>query len=94
MSRHIMNDMVYDTKKAKKICSGYKREPVTLFGAKTGYSHNAPVDLYRTKKGNYFCIHTQDFDRGEILSVEDAKSIMKQYAYNEFCKLYGALPEA
>lgn len=94
MSSYIMNNMVYDTKKAEKICEGSMMEPLIWFGRETGCKVSTRIILYKTKKGNYFCTHPGNYDKASVLNEDEAKEIMRQYAYDYYCKLYGELPEA
>lgn len=95
MSQYIMNGMLYDTQKAEKICSGTIEKPLKIFGRPYGsITYDAPIDLYKTPKGNYFGVMTGNYDEGCTLTVEKAKEIMMHNAYEQYCKEFGQLPEA
>ena len=90
-----MNGMLYDTKKAEKICSGTIKRPLEIFGQPYGNAaYSTPIDLYRTAKGNYFGVMTRNYDSGCVVPIEEAKKIMVQNAYDRYCKEFGPLPEA
>lgn len=91
MGRYIMNDKVYDTSKSVMIASGYIKEPNRFFPQLTSYIN---VKLWKTKKGNYFFVRTNDFDRGQIVTFEQAKDFLKKNDYDAYVKEFGELENA
>ncbi len=99
MARVIIKDMVYDTSKMKLIGKVKKWYEYTgyflqqMYGK--GYGRKYDCDLYRSEKGNWLLVH--DGERGctgEAITVDEAKSLLKQYDYDAYVKEYGELEEA
>lgn len=87
----IMNDKVYDTSKSVMIASGCIEEPNRFFPQLTNY---IDVKLWKTKKGNYFFVRTNDGNRGQTVTFEQAKDFLKKNDYDAYIKEFGELEDA
>lgn len=80
--KKIINNLLYDTEKAEKIYSFRQKRKTGSFQNLNFYDWY-DVDIYKTKKGNYF-LHGYIKDKSwkehfiEAISEEDVKKIIKQ----------------
>lgn len=93
MARFIINDKIYDTETAEKLCeydAQWKME--TLLGSWYPFRDTT---LYRTKKRAYFRVSNADYGRlqAELLTEEDAKQVLMRQNYEKYCELYKPLEE-
>ncbi len=100
MARFIIQNKVYDTDKMEFISvveKWYKFEGYFLkqmFGEEMGRRYMR--DLYRSPKGNYLLVHTNDCDQlvGQAITENEAKELLLRSNYDVYAKLYGELKEA
>lgn len=95
MARFIMDNKMFDTETAEKLCEWSMQWEIyySILGRNL-YPHY-DTTLYRTKKGNYFCVGLLDSGRlkAQLLSEEEAKSILMIHNYEKYCELYSPLEE-
>ena len=97
--KQILNDKLYDTEKAKLIFSYIRRYKENELIFKPGYCWTAwaDVDIYKTKKGNYF-LHVKEEEWNkeylEIVIEDQVKKTIKKLDADEYIKLFGKVEKA
>lgn len=86
--KYVLNGKIYNTDTACCICVGKM-----LCGSNYNQFYRSPVELYQTKKGNYFVVYLND-RHAEAITENRAKKIMQEYAYEEYIALFSELEEA
>lgn len=75
--RKIIGTKLYDTEKAKKIYSYRQRRKTFLLGDYNFYSMY-DVDIYKTKKGNYFIHgHKENDSYNQFIEEIEEKEVME-----------------
>ena len=96
--KKIIGNMLYDTEKAEKIFSFRSRRKTGEFGSLNFYDW-FDVDIYKTKKGNYF-IHGYIKDKPsyenfiEEISENEVKEIIKELDPDKYISLGYEVKEA
>ena len=100
MACFIINEKVYDTEKMTLVGHVQKWYEFKgwllqqMFGK--GVGRMEECDLYRSTKGNYLLVYYGGNDKyiGEAITAAEAKSLLMQYDYENYIKLFGELEEA
>lgn len=96
MARFIVDNKLYDTNTAEKICTGYlKRELYSKFLGST-LTTNCRATLYKSKKGTWFFTYKIDsFGCNYMLlpTEKEALEFIQRFDYENYCKRYGPLEE-
>lgn len=96
--KKIIDNKLYDTEKAEKIFNFRQRRKTGNFGDYNFYSW-FDVDIYKTKKNNYFlhgyikdALDNKPFI--EKVSEKEVKKIIKELNADKYIELFGEVEEA
>lgn len=92
MAKAIFDDVLYDTRKSKKICHYYREfsQGGFLTPLKT-WSHE--IVLYQAKNGVFF-EYNASLKRLQSVNEKDAKDTIKKIAPAKYVKMFGGVREA
>lgn len=89
--RRIINNKLYDTEKAGKICTFTEYRKVRSSTAENNYITTLWFyELYETKKGQYFK-YDQLEHKIELVTEEYAKSVVADADVNLYIKMFGVI---
>ena len=93
MAKFIIQDKIYNTDTAEKLCEFTRDWEETLLGSKVFIRYH--TTLYRTIKGAYFCVRSADFSRfvAQLLTEKEGKQYLMRHNYTRYVELYGELEE-
>ena len=95
MGRFILHNKIYDTDTAEKLCEWRKswQPSIDFLGCKVYPVRD--TTLYRTKRGNYFCVGRGGYDTltAQLMTEAEAKQVLMVYNYKKYVELFGELEE-
>lgn len=92
--RFIVNNKIYNTDNSELLCTFSKQwETDTIFGK---LYPTRDTNLYKTNKGAYFLTSKGDYERFQILVINEdtAKNYLMYYNYEKYAEMFGELEEA
>ena len=93
--KKIIDNKLYDTEKGEKIFNFRQRRKTGEFGNYNFY-HWFDVDIYKTKKNNYFLHgHKEGYDPFiEVINKKDVKKLIQRLDPDKYIGLFGEVEEA
>lgn len=95
MAKFIMKNKIFDTDTSEVLCKWQKQwETYSIIWGRNIYPYKETT-LYRTKKGNYFCVGVFDYGelKAQLLTEKEVKEILMRNNYSKYCELYEPLEE-
>ena len=90
----IIDNKLYDTKKAEKLLEFYRSgtKTVEMWGSLVNLPYKHNITLYKTDKGNYFEVDEAD-NAIKVLDKSDVKLLLTKIDPDLYIKLFGEVEE-